>query len=223
MFGVSEAMDPDSRSLVTLLDTSAPVEDPQKPREIEFGLDPEEWFDRIDLVKGKYTQGTRWQGSPFRTDRKRHVLYLDPVSYLSCCIAPSVPGLVIDYGSICAIASENKTASCIPWDLWKHKVVSLDQDVEFAATFLKPVGPRVLGIIQEPPQGPSLHSFDFTPGVCRSAEEIDSDTPFDDEPRHTINYAKLTDKFPEGHSVKWVFSEDNVLAFTVNLWVSFER
>ena len=214
IFGVSETVDPYSRWSVTLLDTSAPAEDPQKPTEIEFRLDHVESLDGIYLGRGTYIQETR-QGSPFRTDRKRHMLRLKCVSAPGY-TPPTTPEFVIDYGSISAIASENESTSCIPWDFWKHKVVPFDQHVESAAA-LYFVGPRMLAISTVPYQGPSLHSFDFTPGACRLTKQIDAS--LDDEPRYAIRRAKLTDMFPDAHMMNWAFSEDNVLAFTVSLWV----
>lgn len=224
MFGVSKAMDPGSWWSFTLLDTSAPVEDPQKPREIEFELDytqvlcHSQLLDSAHLARGTYTQGGR-QASPFRTDRKNHVLGITRI-YTSGYSPPFSPEFVIDYGSICTIASENKTASSIPWDLWKHKATLLDRYVE-SATAIESVGPRVLAVSKKPYQGPSLRLFDFTPGACRFTKQID--TSFDDDPRYVIRRAKLMDTFPEGRMVKWVLSEDNVLAFTVSWLVLFER
>jgi hypothetical protein len=187
------------------MDTSAPVEDPHKPREVEFELKHTGSLTCIHLTEGTYTQGARL-GSPFRTDRKRHVLSVRTPER-------SQP-FVIDYGSICAIASENEAALYIPWNLWKHKTTPLDRDIEHTMA-LEVVGPRVLEIRKKAYQGPSLRSFDFTPGACRFTKQID--TSLDDTSRYAIRRAKLTDVFPEGRMVWWYFSEDNVLAFTVCL------
>ena len=208
-------MDSGSRWSVTLLDTSVSVEDPQKPREIEFGLnfaDPP----AIHLREGTYIRGAR-QGSPFWTDRKRHVLCITP-AYASRCTQHFK--FVIDYGSICAIASENGTASRIPWDLWKHKITQLHEHTE-STLALGFVGPRVLTISRKPYQGPLIRSLDFTPGACRFTKQID--TSFEDAPWYAFRRAVLTDTFPEGHEVAWVLSEDNVLAFTVSLCFLWER
>ena len=202
---------PSSPWSVTLLDTSAPVEDPRKPREIEFELDRERLSDRIYLAEGTYTQGARLS-SPLRTDRKRHLL--------SVCTPEPSQSFVVDYGSICAIASENEGASCIPWDLWKHKTTPLDRDTEFTAAF-EFVGPRLLEIRAEPQQGPSLQSFDFTPRARRFTKQID--TSLDDTSRYAIHRANITGVFPEGLMVWWTFSEDNVLTFHVRLRVSFAQ
>ena len=211
-------MDPGARWSVSLLDTSTPVEDPQKSREIEFGLDNVESLNRLHLTTGTYAQGAR-QRSPFWTDRKKHILCITRI-YTPGFSPPSAPEFAIDYGSICAIASENKTTSYIPWDLWKHRVTPLDRYVEFTMA-LEPIGPRVLVISKKPYQGPSLRSFDFTPGACRFTKQID--TSFDDEPRYAIRRAKLTDTSLVRHEVRWALSEDNALAFTVSSRVSFGR
>jgi hypothetical protein len=187
------------------MDTSAPVEDLRKPRQIEFELDHAEPLDWVYLSEGTYAQAARI-GPSFRTDRKRHVL--------SVCTSNRSRSFVIDYGSICAIASGNEAASCIPWNLWKHKTTPLDQDTKFT-TALELVGPRVLELREEPHQGPSLRSRDFTPGACRFTKQID--TSSDDTSRFAIRRAKLSDVFPEGEITWWVFSEDNVLGFTVCL------
>lgn len=215
IFGVSNDVGPSSRWSVTLFDTSSPVEDPQRPKEIEFELnyDHAESLHSIRLDEGTYTQGARL-GSPFFTDRKKHILCITPV-----CPPEYTWSLVIDYESICGIASENETASRIPWDIWKHKTTLIDQCTGFT-TAIACVGPRVLVMSKKPYQGPWLRSFDFTPGACRYTKQID--TSLDDTARCAIRRAKLADTFPEGHRVKWGFSEDNVLAFTVSWQVFLE-
>jgi len=115
----------DSRWSLTLWDTSSPAEDPQKQKEIKFELSHAESVHHILLAEGTHGQGAR-QGSPFRADRKRHILCITPV-YASPQLRSSE--FVIDCGSICALASENEAASCIPWDLWQHKTTLLDKDV----------------------------------------------------------------------------------------------
>ena len=203
-------MDPGSRPSATLLDTSAPVEDPRRPKEVEFQLSfmgPLE----IHFKEGTYAQGGG-QGSPFWTDRKRHLLCITPV-YASEYAQHFE--FAIDYGSICAIASDNGAASFIPWDLWKHKTTLLNEHAK-SALALSLVGPRVLWISKKPYRGPLIRSLDFTPGACRFTKQID--TSFDDTPPYGIRRATLTDTFPEGHEVAWVLTEDNILAFTVSWW-----
>jgi hypothetical protein len=121
---------------------------------------------------------------------------------------------VIDYGSICAIASENEAASSIPWNLWKPRTIPSDQDMGFTMVS-ESIGPRVLQLEEKPNEGPSLRSVDFTPGACRLTKRID--TSLDDASRYAIRHAKLADVFPERRTVWWAFSEDKVLAFTVCL------
>jgi len=128
-------MDPSLRWSVILLDTTAPVEDPQEPRKIEFGLDDTESVDFLSLKKGTYSRGAR-TGSLFRTDRKRHVLRI-------------VPLFAIDYESICSIASENETTSYIPWDHWKHKTMTSDQHIDFTAV-IGFAGPRKFVVSEKP-------------------------------------------------------------------------
>ena len=204
-------MCPRSRPSAVLLDTSASVEDSQKPREIKFELPFVEPVE-IHLREGTYARVGR-RGSPFWTDRERHVLCITPV-YASEYALHSE--FTIDFGNICAIASENQTASSIPWDLWKHKTALLHEHAK-STLALAFVGPRVLGISKELYGGPLIRSLDFTPGACRFTNQID--TSFDDAPRYAVRRATLTNTIPEGHEVAWVFSEDNVLAFTVSLWV----
>jgi hypothetical protein len=214
IFGASTLMSHRPRWSVTLLDTSAPVDDPHKPREIEFALGRVGSFDQILLTEGTYAQGARL-GSPFRTDRKRHVLSIK----LICAPEPS-QSFVIDYGSICTIASENEAASSIPWNLWKHKTTPFDRDTAFTRA-LGLVGPRVLELRENPRQGSPLRLFDFTPGACRFTKQIN--TSSDDISRYAIRRAKLMDALLEGRTTWCVFSEDNVLAFLVRRRVSFER
>ena len=197
------------------MDTSVPVEDPRKPREIEFGIECAGPLDEVYMTEGTYAQRAR-QGLPFLVDRKRHVLCITGVR-TSGGFYQGSSEYAINYGGICAIASKYETASYIPWDLWKHEATPIDQYLEFAA--LKFVGPRMLVVCKKPHQGPSLHSFDFTPGACRFTEQID--TPFGDAPRYAIRRAPLTDTFPGdvfpgGQTVKWNLSDDNVLAFIVS-------
>jgi len=208
IFGVSKAIDPGSRWSVTLLDTSVSVEDPRKPREIEFGLDFVE-PPAVNLTEGTYARGAR-QGSPFRTDRKRHILCITPVNASG---HTRHPGLVVDYGSICAIASENETTSSIPWDLWKHKTTPFRECLEHTVD-LAFVGPRLLMVNKQPHQGLSFRSYDFTPGACRFIKQ--ADRSFDDPPRYVTHCGMVTDGFPEGDNVVWVFSEDNILTFPVS-------
>ena len=141
------------------MDTSVSVEDPQKPREIEFGLDFAE-PPMVRLTEGTYAQGAR-QDSPFWTDRNRHILCITPVHTSRY---PRHFEFVVDYGSICAVASENGTASFIPWDLWKHKTTLLHEHTE-STLALELVGPRVLTISRKPYQAPLIRSLDFTPGA----------------------------------------------------------
>ena len=211
---MSNELDPNWRWTVILLDTTAPVGDPQKPREIKFGLDDTKSFDFVYLKKGTYARGAR-AGSLFRTDRKRHVL--------SIMITPSpdLPPFAIDYGSICSIASENETTSYIPWDRWKHKTMISDRHMEFTAV-TELVGPRKLTVSEMPhPWVLTLWSVDFTPRARRYARRVY--TSLDDAPRYPTRRRKLTDMFSESHLVGWALSEDNVLAFTVSLRVSPER
>ena len=193
------------------MDTSVPVEDPQKPKEIEFELDYAEPLYSFRLKRGTYARGAKL-GSLFQTDRKRHVLCITSMGV-------NVRSFVFDYESICAIASERETTSRVPWDVWKHKTLVADPHVVFT-TAAKFVGPRKLAISRKSHQGSFLRSFDFTPDTCRYTKQIDKS--LDDAPRYAIRSAKLTDLFPEGHMVRWVFSEDNVLAFTVSRQVSLE-
>jgi len=193
------------------LDTSVPVEDPRKPKEIEFELGHPEPLNSVFLRRGTYLRGAK-VGSLFQTDRKRHLLRITLIGAHS-------ESLVVDYESICAIASERETTSRIPWDLWKYKTLLVNQYVEFW-TAGELVGPRELVISYNPCHGSFLVSFDFTPGACRHSKQIG--TPWDDASRYAIRRVKLMGTFPEGHKVHWVLSEDNVLAFTVSRQVSFE-
>jgi len=212
MFGVRKAMDPGPQWLATLFDTSASVEDPKKPKEIGFELGFAE-PDGVYLKEGSYVRRAG-QGSPFWTDRKKHVLCIVPV-YTSGCTQNHE--FVIDYGSICAIASENGSTSRVPWDLWKHKTTRLRECGRYPQA-LAFVGPRVFTIDEEPHQGALIRSLDFTPSACRSTEQ--TDTPSGDAPRYTTRRTILSDVFPEG-LVEWSPSEDNILGFVVSWWVSF--
>jgi len=207
-------MGPNWRWSVILLDTAAPVGNPQKPRETEFGLDDTESVEFLYLKEGTYARGAR-TGSLFRTDRRRHVLGIVLTS------SPDPPSFAIDYESICSVASENETTSYIPWDRWKHKTMTSDRHMEFTAA-TEFTGPRKLVISEMPhPWVLSLWSVDFTPGARRYTRRVD--TSLDDASRYAIRRRKLTDMFSESHLVGWALSEDNVLAFTVSLRVSPER
>lgn len=213
---MSSDLSPSPRWSVTLFDTSAPVEDPQRPKEIEYELEYDESPRLIHLTKGTHPRGARL-GSLFQTDHKRYVLGIISVCPTSACSRT----IVIDYESIRSIASENEIASRIPWDLWKNKTNTLiDRHME-PTTTVKFVGPRILAISEDPHQGPVLRSFDFTSGVRRCTEKIDM--YLDDAPWYATRLAKLTDTLPEGHLVEWVLSEDNVLGFSVSWQVSLVR
>jgi len=243
---VSQAVGPGSRWSVTLLDTSVPVEDPREPREIEFELNNAESLRLIHYKQGTYARGARL-GSPFWTDRKGHVLCIKFVWAPRFVPNPAIcnhplldsggsgsadPGLrrdywvpgcdqtfVIDYESICAIASKNGAALCIPWDLWKHETMPIDLQLGFPDA-LQFVGPRVLVIDDELYQGPSLRSLDFIPGARRFKK---IHTSLDAASRYATHHAKLADTFPEGDQVRWDLLEDNVLAFRVSWRGLFER
>lgn len=99
--------------MATLIDTSVPTKHPRKSMEVEFELDGVESVPSFSLQAGTHAQGARL-GSPFRTNRMSHL-----------CIKHTDPSrrhqsFVINYESMCAIASENKPFSCIPWDVWKQ-------------------------------------------------------------------------------------------------------
>lgn len=147
IFAVSSDLSPSPRWSVTLFDTSAPVEDPQRPKEIEYELEYDESPRLIHLTKGTHPRGARL-GSPFQTDHKRHVLGIISACPTSACSRT----IVIDYESIRSIASENEIASRIPWDLWKNKTNTLiDRHME-PTTTVKFVGPRILAISEDPHQ-----------------------------------------------------------------------
>ena len=210
MFGVSCDSDPGLPWLVTLLDTFALHEDPQKPTEIVFELDNGGW--RITLMEGTHVQGANL-GSSFRTNRKEHVL---GIAYT---VDPE-KSFVIDYESICAIASENKTSSRIPWDLWRHKTTRIGHYTRFEP-FLKLVGRRAFAMREESAHSrrPWVRSFDFTPGACRFVEQLDPSSEV--VPPHVLRRAALTDGSPEWYLINWEVSEDNILIFSVSLRVEY--
>ena len=187
ILGVSHGLDPDSPQLVTLLDTSHPAGNPQELREIEFGLDNTEG--PISLMEGTYAQGAKL-GSSFRTNRKNHVL----------CIAYKPTSqryqyLVIDYESVCAVASKNEPSSHIPWDFWKHKTTQIAYYPEFSSPPML-VGPRAFSVSRDGGDGPMIWSFDFTPGACHFIGQLDPSSKV--MPLHVIRWTSLTGEFAEG-------------------------
>ena len=193
---------------VTLLDTSAPAENPRRPKEMEFELDDAEG--PASLIKGTYVQGAKL-GSSFRTDRKKHVLGIVHTYN-------SGKTFVIDYESICAIASENKSSSRIPWDLWKHKTTRIGYYAESSSSLML-AGPRAFSISRNERDELLIWSFDFTPGACRHIEELGPSSKV--VPPHAIRCVKLTDKHPELEMASWDVSEDNILCFGVSLRDSY--
>ena len=207
IFGVSNGSDLSSRSFVILLDTSTPAEDPQKPREVEFELDGAD--PAVCLLEGSRAQGVMLD-SPFRTNRGTNVLCISHIRD-----AERDKSFVIDYESICALASQNKSSLRIPWDLWKHKTTRIGHYAGYGNS-LKFVGPRAFLIGEtRPPRETWARSYDFTPGMRRSAEQ--SDLPSEVVPSNVIRHATLTDRVSEGVRVRWVASEDNLMDFRVGL------
>ena len=164
IFGVSHGLDPDSPQLVTLLDTSTSAENPQEPREIVFELGNLEG--PVSLIEGTHAQGAKL-GPSFRTNPKKHVLGI------ACTpISQQHRSFVINYESLCTIASENESSSHIPWDFWKHKTTQIGHYTGFSPS-LTLVGPRAFVMGEDNSQGPQLWCFDFTPGAYRSTKRLD--------------------------------------------------
>ena len=205
--------DEDTRWGVILIDT-APVEDPRAPKVIEFDLGDTGPVSCVRVSKGSYSRGARL-GAPFQTDLKSHILGMMTNSPLDKLPEP----FQVNYGSICSVASEDETASFVPWDLWKHKTTGVGHHADRALVG-EYVGPRKLEIVASPGPEVILRSFDFTPGAWRYTKK--SDASPQDKAEYPVRRAKLADRHPRGRNVTWEFSEDNVLAFVVSSGVSLE-
>ena len=208
IFGVPSATNMGSNlpRLVTLLDTSAPAENPRRPKEMEFELDNEKGT--ASLIEGTYAQGAKI-GSSFRTNRKKHVLGIAHTS-------PHT--FVIDYESICAIASENKSSSRIPWDLWKHKTTQIGHyTFTEASSSLVLAGPRAFSISGS--GGLWVRSFDFTPGACRFIEKPSPSSGVVSP--YVVRTVVLMHELPEWQTIISDVSEDNVLWYGVSLRDSY--
>jgi hypothetical protein len=198
VFGVSIDFGVDQPTLVTLMDTSAPVEDSYEPREIVFELDYGE--KPFALIEGTYSRGAKL-GSSFRSNCKRHVLGIECASVF-----------VINYESICAIASEHKQSSRIPWDVWKHKTMQ----VEFPAgspPYVMLAGPRTFVVGKGGPGERWIKSFDLTPGACRLVEQSDPSSEAAPEVRCVTRTHVPESWCRVGFSV----SQDNFLVSEVSL------
>ena len=206
IFGVSHGLDPDSPQLVTLLDTSTSAENPQEPREIVFELGNLEG--PVSLIEGTHAQGAKL-GPSFRTNPKKHVLGI------ACTpISQQHRSFVINYESLCTIASENESSSHIPWDFWKHKTTQIGHYTGFSPS-LTLVGPRAFVMGEDNSQGPQLWCFDFTPGAYRSTKRLDP--PSEVAPPHVTRCATLPGWLPEWYRSRWTVSEDTVSFFCVSL------
>jgi len=62
--------------------------------------------------------------------------------------------------------------------------------------------------------------FDFTPGACRFAKQNDSSSG--EALQCAVRRTKLTDTHLEGQIMRWVLSEGNAVAFTINWRISSE-
>lgn len=207
IFGVSHGSSRPSRWFIVLWDTSTPAEDPQKPTEVEFELDsanPE-----ICLLEGSHVQGAML-GSPFRTNQGTHVSCISHIR-----ATERDRSFVIDYESICALASQNKSSLRIPWDLWKHKTTQIGHYTGYGH-MLKFVGPRAFETrLTQGSGGLWVRSYDFTPGARRSVER--SGVPSEVFPPNVIRHATLTDGVSGWRGLRWAASEDNLMVFHVGL------
>ena len=100
--------------------------------------------------------------------------------------------LVIDYESVCAIASKNEPSSHIPWDFWKHKTTQIAYYPEFSSPPML-VGPRAFSVSRDGGDGPMVWSFDFTPGACHFIGQLGPSSKV--MPLHVIRWTSLTDEF----------------------------
>ena len=168
----------------------------------------------VSLIEGTHVQGAKL-GSTFRTNPKKHILGIG-----SFFRAPE-RSFVIDYESICTIASENKSSTRIPWDVWKHKTTRIGHYTGFSPAITL-VGPRAFVVSEDATHGPRMWTFDFTPGACRSVEHLDPSSEV--VPPHVIRCATLADWLPEWRSVRWwIASGDNILASCVSSQTDYSR
>ena len=199
--------------MITLIDTSLPTDDPQNPREVEFKLDDVESPHFASLLAGTHVQGAKL-GSPFRTNPRGHFL----------CIKHNDTAFVINYESICAIATENWSSSPIPWDTWKHKTTQVGRYIRPRSSAMF-VGPRAFVVPEEVTESfhaPRIRSFDFTPDARRFTKPLDS---LGVVTRFATCLAQLP--VPGGlsgrHHARWAVSEDNILLIGVSLQVRLVR